>query len=361
MSSVPTSRASRRVQYAALPYRQRQDGEIQIRLITSRETRRWVIPKGWPMKGLSPSKAAAREAYEEAGLLGTISSEPLGLYSYDKRLTLRSVPCDVMVFPLKVKRYVKKWPERSERVGFWFSVESAAAAVQEEDLCAIILAFGDMMATRFAQRRSRLAPAAEGALAPDAEATPSKPAKGKSLGDDPHKPKAAGKAKSEVKAKSELKAKTEPKAKSEPKAKTEPKAKSEPKAKRAGKGVEVSDAPVLSEGKVALKSKGAPKAKGAPKGKTPAPSKPLKTGAAPTPMTVAAAETTGEPAKLKAEKAKADKAKADKTKAAKGNPKPKGQRAVLAEAAPTAETAAHGEAAGRLPLVPPATLPPTRH
>ncbi len=155
MKSVPSPRGTRRVQYAALPYRQRQDGEIQIRLITSRETRRWVIPKGWPMKDLSPSKAAAREAYEEAGLLGSISSEPLGLYSYDKRLTLKTVPCDVMVFPLKVKRYVKKWPERSERFGFWFSVESAAAAVQEEDLRLIILAFGDLMAARFAEKRSR--------------------------------------------------------------------------------------------------------------------------------------------------------------------------------------------------------------
>ncbi|WP_308468253.1 NUDIX domain-containing protein [Azorhizobium oxalatiphilum] len=128
---------------------------MQIRLITSRETRRWVIPKGWPMKGLSPAKAAAREAYEEAGLLGSIATEPVGMYSYEKRLTLQTVPCDVMVFALKVKRYMKKWPERAERFGFWFSIESAAAAVQEEELSQLILAFGAMMAERFAQKRSR--------------------------------------------------------------------------------------------------------------------------------------------------------------------------------------------------------------
>ncbi|TDU01286.1 8-oxo-dGTP pyrophosphatase MutT (NUDIX family) [Azorhizobium sp. AG788] len=155
MPSAPKVRAQRRIQYAALPYRQRQDGEVQIRLITSRETRRWVIPKGWPMKGLSPAKAAAREAYEEAGLLGSISTEPLGMYSYDKRLTLQTVPCDVIVFPMKVKRYMKNWPERAERFGFWFSIESAAAAVQEEELRQIILAFGAMMADRFAKKRSR--------------------------------------------------------------------------------------------------------------------------------------------------------------------------------------------------------------
>jgi len=139
----------RRVQYAALPYRVRRDGEVQIRLITSRETRRWVLPKGWPMKGLSPPKAAARECYEEAGLMGVIAREPFGMYTYEKRLGTRSVLCDVLVFPLKVKRHLQKWPERFQRHGFWFSVDSAAGAVQEEDLCLLIRAFGDVMARRW--------------------------------------------------------------------------------------------------------------------------------------------------------------------------------------------------------------------
>lgn len=140
--------SGRRVQYAALPYRVRRDGEVQIRLITSRETRRWVIPKGWPMKGLSPPKAAARECYEEAGLMGVISREPLGMYTYEKRLGTRSVLCDVLVFPLKVKRLLQKWPERFQRHGFWFSVDSAAGAVQEEELAQLISSFGDMMARK---------------------------------------------------------------------------------------------------------------------------------------------------------------------------------------------------------------------
>ncbi|TCT07538.1 NUDIX hydrolase [Aquabacter spiritensis] len=126
---------------------------MQIRLVTSRETRRWVLPKGWPMKGVPPHKAAAREAYEEAGLLGTISRTAFGMYGYDKRLsTVRSVACDVMVFPLKVKRYLKKWPERSQRIGFWFTIESAAAAVHEEELRALILRFGEVMAARHAAK-----------------------------------------------------------------------------------------------------------------------------------------------------------------------------------------------------------------
>ncbi|MET3355953.1 UNVERIFIED_ORG: 8-oxo-dGTP pyrophosphatase MutT (NUDIX family) [Xanthobacter viscosus] len=145
--------SGRRVQYAALPYRVRRDGEVQIRLITSRETRRWVIPKGWPMKGLSPPKAAAREAYEEAGLVGVISREPLGMYTYEKRLGTRSVLCDVLVFPFKVKRLLQKWPERFQRYGFWFSIDSAAAAVQEEDLSELIRSFGEIMARRWEAER----------------------------------------------------------------------------------------------------------------------------------------------------------------------------------------------------------------
>jgi 8-oxo-dGTP pyrophosphatase MutT (NUDIX family) len=153
MASGINERTGRRIQYAALPYRIRRDGTVEVRLITSRETRRWVIPKGWPMKGLTPAKAAARETYEEAGLLGTVSREPLGLYTYDKRLANRTVPCDVIVFPLKVKRRARNWPERSQRFGFWFPIESAAAAVQEEELKVLILAFGDLMAEAFAHKR----------------------------------------------------------------------------------------------------------------------------------------------------------------------------------------------------------------
>lgn len=131
---------------------------MQVRLITSRETRRWVLPKGWPMKGIAPHKAAAREAFEEAGLIGSTSRSAVGLYSYEKRLSAtRSVLCDVLVFPMQVKRYLKKWPERSQRIGFWFTIESAAAAVQEEELRDLILRFGEIMADRYAAKLAQRA------------------------------------------------------------------------------------------------------------------------------------------------------------------------------------------------------------
>lgn len=176
-----------RVQYAALPYRVRQDGEVQLRLVTSRETRRWVIPKGWPMKGIPPHKAAAREAYEEAGLLGSITSAPLGIYRYDKRLSAtRSVLCEVMVFPMKVKRYLKKWPERSQRVGFWFSIETAASVVQEPELASLILEFGTVMAERHAQKLAKQAAAAQAKAEADkpTRAAPKKKAVAKTGGDE---------------------------------------------------------------------------------------------------------------------------------------------------------------------------------
>lgn len=190
--------SGRRVQYAALPYRVRRDGEVQIRLITSRETRRWVIPKGWPIKGLTPPKTAARESYEEAGLVGVVSREPLGAYTYEKRLGTRSVLCDVLVFPLKVKRLLQKWPERFQRYGFWFSIETAAAAVQEEDLSQLILSFGDIMAGRWQEKLADTAAVAEPAVlkakAPKSKAIEADQVKGSEAGSKAGKAR-AGKAK----------------------------------------------------------------------------------------------------------------------------------------------------------------------
>src|SRR3569623_26252 len=70
-------------QFAALPWRRMPDGSVKVLLITSRGSRRWVIPKGWPMPDRSPAQAAAQEAYEEAGVVGTPADKALGAYAYD--------------------------------------------------------------------------------------------------------------------------------------------------------------------------------------------------------------------------------------------------------------------------------------
>lgn len=130
-----------RQQFAALPFRQANG--VEIMLITSRETRRWIIPKGWPMKGRRPRGTAAREALEEAGITGKVGKNPIGSYIYMKRgLGGKSWPCRVDVFPLEVRRERSDWRERSQRTRQWLSYIEAAAAVTEPDLKRLILAFG---------------------------------------------------------------------------------------------------------------------------------------------------------------------------------------------------------------------------
>ena len=125
-------------QVAALPWR-RNGEQIQVLLATSRETRRWVIPKGWRIEGLAPQDAAAREAFEEAGLEGRIAQTPLGTYNYEKKLKDgKTVLCDVDVFALEVTRERTNWPEKEERSLCWMHQEAAAASVAEEGLAQII-------------------------------------------------------------------------------------------------------------------------------------------------------------------------------------------------------------------------------
>ncbi len=149
------------LQYAALPYRLAE--ETEILLVTSRETQRWVIPKGWPMKGKKPHAAAAREALEEAGVSGRIGKAPIGAYRYVKRLKNGApLVCDVDVFALEVARQRKRWPEQHQRTAHWFTVAEAAEAVHEPELQALIERFGRVMAQAKARRRvkSKSSPAA---------------------------------------------------------------------------------------------------------------------------------------------------------------------------------------------------------
>ncbi|WP_457796688.1 NUDIX hydrolase [Methylocystis sp. S23] len=132
-----------RTQYAALPWRIDAETGVEICLVTSRDTKRWVIPKGWPMKGRKPHIVAAIEATQEAGLQGKIEKAKLGEFEYEKRLQGgAAVDCRVEVFPLRVERQRKKWPERNQRVTYWFPYAIAANQVDEPQLRELILAFG---------------------------------------------------------------------------------------------------------------------------------------------------------------------------------------------------------------------------
>lgn len=129
-----------RIQYAALPFRRSAGSEVEVMLVTSRDTGRWVIPKGWPIGRKAPHASAAREALEEAGVVGAVGRDPIGTYSYEKRMSKGVVVvCEVSVFLLEVKRQKKDWPEKGERKCCWFSPAEAAKVVQEPDLGDIIL------------------------------------------------------------------------------------------------------------------------------------------------------------------------------------------------------------------------------
>jgi 8-oxo-dGTP pyrophosphatase MutT (NUDIX family) len=129
-------------QFAALPLRWL-GGRLQVLLITSRETRRWVIPKGWPMADLAPPDCAAREAFEEAGVEGNASTTPLGHYHYEKRLKNGGYRrCRVEVFALDVTRELDDWPEAGQRGRRWFDLAGAALAVEEAELAALIHRLG---------------------------------------------------------------------------------------------------------------------------------------------------------------------------------------------------------------------------
>ena len=126
-------------QLAALPWRFNR-GALEILLITSRETKRWVIPKGWPMKGIAANKAAQQEAYEEAGIEGIVAAASIGHFTYIKQ-EVRDRWVRVEVFPLQVKKQLKHWPESAERVREWFPVLEAMQAVDELELRAVIAGF----------------------------------------------------------------------------------------------------------------------------------------------------------------------------------------------------------------------------
>jgi 8-oxo-dGTP pyrophosphatase MutT (NUDIX family) len=140
LANMPKFAASIRRQCGAVPFTIDGAGRVRVALLTSRETRRWVIPKGWPMARRSAMEAARREVREEAGLTGTIiNAKPVGHYLYKKRLAPgKLVTCRVAVFLLRVCREFDMWPEREQRVRAWFSPEVAATLVAEKRLAAIL-------------------------------------------------------------------------------------------------------------------------------------------------------------------------------------------------------------------------------
>jgi 8-oxo-dGTP pyrophosphatase MutT (NUDIX family) len=127
-------------QVAAIPIRLSRKGKTQVLLLTSRRRGRWVIPKGWLMRKLSPAQAAVREAYEEGGIKGRIlRADPIGRYRYRKGDRPKIGEITVQVFVMGVKRQLRDWPERAERRIRWVRPHRAAAMVEEPELAILLM------------------------------------------------------------------------------------------------------------------------------------------------------------------------------------------------------------------------------
>lgn len=135
------AKGSARTQFAALCWRERR-GKVQVLMITSRRRKRWIVPKGWPMDGKTPAQCALIEAWEEGGVIGTASDECIGVYSYARlREGEEDLPCLAMLYPVKVKKLKKKFPEAKDRRRKWVSRKKAAKMVHERALGKLILGF----------------------------------------------------------------------------------------------------------------------------------------------------------------------------------------------------------------------------
>ncbi|MBY5459594.1 NUDIX hydrolase [Rhizobium leguminosarum] len=146
-----------RQQYGALCYRvKKKSGEVEVLLMTSRDTGRWVIPKGWPMTRKCAHEVAMQEAFEEAGVRGVVETETLGAYTYSK--VLRDgvqVICKVQVYALEVTDMAKNFKEKGERRIEWVSFDEAAGRVREPELRHLFLAFKKKMTDRLSAKAAK--------------------------------------------------------------------------------------------------------------------------------------------------------------------------------------------------------------
>ena len=136
------SEGNARIQYGALCYRIMR-GKPQVLLVTSRTRRRWIIPKGWPIKGKSAAEAACIEAWEEGGVQGKPVETCVGQFGYIKlgHGEGPDQPCVVSVYPVKVKSLAKEYRERKQRRRKWFSLKQASKKVAEPELRQLLKAF----------------------------------------------------------------------------------------------------------------------------------------------------------------------------------------------------------------------------
>ncbi len=124
-------------QSAVIPYREKA-GKLQIMIISSSAKKHWVVPKGIHTPGLTAQESAAKEAREEAGILGKVSSEAVGRYVYPKW----EASCTVVVYPMKVTKVISgRDGDENHRDRRWVSPKKAVAHLEQKALKDIVADF----------------------------------------------------------------------------------------------------------------------------------------------------------------------------------------------------------------------------
>lgn len=140
-------------QIAALPVRPNSDGSLDIFLVTSRGSGRWIIPKGNPIRGLAPEDVAAREALEEAGLIGRVSPRAVGSFEFQRIRSVSGETCLVDVYPMLVDKQLRNFDEKRQRTVRLCNLETALSIVGWKELAAIIERYAERHAADFGARR----------------------------------------------------------------------------------------------------------------------------------------------------------------------------------------------------------------
>ena len=131
------------LQSGVLPWRMKRRKKPEVLLVTSRRGGRWMIPKGWPMAGLSLADSAALEAFEEAGIKGKIDPRPIGTFRHVKdHVLLGSLEVEIVVHALAVEDELSDWPECGQRARKWFGLKAAAESVDSKELRQLIVQLG---------------------------------------------------------------------------------------------------------------------------------------------------------------------------------------------------------------------------
>lgn len=107
-------------------YRFGSEGQLEVLLVTRRNLKDFVFPKGGIEPDMSARESAEKEVYEEAGAAGIVGAK-LGKYRYVKDGVMQKVS----MFAMQWTHDTADWPEAEIRRRQWFDIQTAEAKLDE--------------------------------------------------------------------------------------------------------------------------------------------------------------------------------------------------------------------------------------